>query len=246
MTLPTVVFLHAFPLNNAMWEPQLHAVGGTGFPVLALDFPGFGRAQSRGERTVQEYAQSILDQLEAARVKEAVLVGLSLGGYVAFRLLERRAELFKGLVLADTKATPDAPDARTKRLQMAARVEREGTAFLLTELVPKLLAPHAAPATVEHVQTIVRKAAPSAVYNALAALASRPDSRPGLEDIAIPTLVLVGDQDAVTPLSDAKDLAHGTPGARLEIIPEAGHLSNLERPEAFNAVLLRFLEQFRG
>lgn len=246
MTLPTVVFLHAFPLNSKMWHVQMAAVGGAGFPVLALDFPGFGAAPSSGQRTVQEFAQFISDALERERVTDAVLVGLSMGGYVAFRILERHPALVRGLVLADTKASPDAPDARTKRLKMAARVESEGTGFLQTELIPNLLSKTVSPEVLEQAQQLAGQAAQSAVYNALAALASRPDSRLMLEDIVIPTLILVGEEDLLTPIGDAEVMANAMPNARLEVIRGAGHLSNLEQPQAFNAALLEFLESFRG
>lgn len=245
MTPPTVVFLHAFPLNAQMWQAQMEAVGKAGFPVLALDFPGFGAAPSSGQRTVQEFAQWIIDALERERVTDAVLVGLSMGGYVAFRILERHPALVRGLVLADTKASPDAPDARTKRLKMAARVESEGTGFLQTELIPNLLSKTVSPDVLERTQRMAGNAAQSAVYNALAALASRPDSRLMLEDIVIPTLVLVGEDDGVTPIGDAEIMASAIPNARLEVIRGAGHLSNLEQPQAFNAALLEFLRTFR-
>lgn len=245
MTLPTVVFLHAFPLNASMWQAQMEAVGKAGFPVLSLDFPGFGSAPSSGQRTVQEFAQWIIDALERERVTDAVLVGLSMGGYVAFRILERHPALVRGLVLADTKASPDASDARTKRLKMAARVESEGTGFLQTELIPNLLSKTISPDVLESAQRIAGDAAQSAVYNALAALASRPDSRLMLEDIVIPTLVLVGEDDGVTPIGDAEIMASAIPNARLEVIRGAGHLSNLEQPQAFNAALLEFLRTFR-
>ena len=245
MTPPTVVFLHAFPLNAQMWQAQMEAVGKAGFPVLALDFPGFGAAPSSGQRTVQEFAQWIIDALERERVTDAVLVGLSMGGYVAFRILERHPALVRGLVLADTKASPDAPDARTKRLKMAARVESEGTGFLQTELIPNLLSKTVSPDVLERTQRMAGDAAQSAVYNALAALASRPDSRLMLEDIVIPTLVLVGEDDGVTPIGDAEIMASAIPNARLEVIRGAGHLSNLEQPQAFNAALLEFLRTFR-
>ena len=245
MTLPTVVFLHAFPLNSKMWHAQMEAVGQSGFPVLALDFPGFGAAPSSGQRTVQEFSQFITDSLERERVQDVVLVGLSMGGYVAFRALERHPELVRGLVLADTKASPDAPDARTKRLKMAARVESEGTGFLQTELIPNLLAKTVSPEVLLEVQQLADEAAQHAIYNALAALASRPDSRGMLEDVDIPTLILVGEDDAVTPISDAEVMASTIPNARLEVIRGAGHLSNLEQPQSFNAALLEFLEQFR-
>ena len=246
MTLPTVVFLHAFPLNAQMWQAQMEAVGADGFPVLAVDFPGFGAAPSNGQRTVQEFAQWIIDALERERVTDAVLVGLSMGGYVAFRILERHPALVRGLVLADTKASPDAPDARTKRLKMAARVESEGTGFLQSELVPNLLSKTVGAEVLLSVQQLAGDAAQSAVYNALAALASRPDSRLMLEDIVIPTLVLVGEEDLLTPIGDAEIIAGAIPNARLEVIRGAGHLSNLEQPQAFNAALLEFLQGFRG
>ncbi len=245
MTLPTVVFLHAFPLRALMWHAQMKAVGEAGFAVLALDFPGFGAAKSSGQRTVQEFAQYIVDTLERERVTSAVLVGLSMGGYVAFRILERHAELVCGLVLADTKASPDAPDARTKRLKMAARVESEGTGFLQAELIPSLFSSSVSQDVLERAQRLASEAAQSAVYNALAALASRPDSCGMLEDINVPTLVLVGEEDSLTPISDAEIIANAIPNARLEVIRGAGHLSNLEQPQAFNAALLEFLEGFR-
>jgi 3-oxoadipate enol-lactonase len=245
MGLPTVVFLHAFPLNASMWHAQMAAVGKAGFPVLALDFPGFGAAISSGQRTVQEFAQYITDALERERVKDAVLVGLSMGGYVAFRLMERHPTLVRGLVLADTKASPDGSDARTKRLKMAARVESEGTGFLQTELIPNLLAKTVSAELLLRVQTLAGDAPQSAVYNALAALASRPDSRVMLSEITVPTLILVGEEDAVTPIGDSEMMLGGIRTARLEVIRGAGHLSNLEQPQSFNAALLEFLEQFR-
>lgn len=245
MTLPTVVFLHAFPLNAQMWQVQMEAVGGAGFPVLAIDLPGFGSAPSTGQRTVQEFAQWVMDALERERVTSAVLVGLSMGGYVAFRILERHPGLVRGLVLADTKASPDAPDARTKRLKMAARVESEGTGFLQTELIPNLLAKTVSGQVLLEVQQLAGEAAQGAVYNALAALASRPDSRGMLEDVLIPTLVLVGEEDLLTPIGDAQIMASAIPNARLEVIRGAGHLSNLEQPQSFNAALLEFLASFR-
>ena len=246
MTLPTVVFLHAFPLNAQMWHAQMEAVGADGFPVLALDFPGFGTAPSSGQRTVQEFAQYITDALERERVTDAVLVGLSMGGYVAFRILERHPALVRGAVLADTKASADAPDARTKRLKMAARVESEGTGFLQTELIPNLLSKTVTPEVLLEVQTLAGDAPQHAVYNALAALASRPDSRVMLSEITVPTLILVGEDDSVTPIGDSEMMLGGIRTARLEVIRGAGHLSNLEQPQAFNAALLEFLQGFRG
>jgi 3-oxoadipate enol-lactonase len=246
MTQPHVVFLHAFPLHAAMWDAQLEAVRAAGFEAVALDFPGFGTTHSSGQRTMQEFAQFIVDRLERRDIRDFVLVGLSMGGYAAFRLLEKLPGAVHALVLADTKASPDAPEARTNRLKMAARVEAEGTGFMLDEVIPNLLAPSTSQAASARARELASHATGSAVYNALAALASRPDSRMQLEDIGIPTLVIVGSEDTVTPLEDAQIMASTIPNAKLEIIPGAGHLSNLEQPELFNRVLLEFLEPFRN
>ncbi len=246
MTQPTVVFLHAFPLHAAMWDSQIAAVKADGWAALALDFPGFGRAHSSGQRTMQEFAQSIVDRLERKEIEEIILVGLSLGGYAAFRIMERDAGLVKGLVLADTRAAPDDSSARTKRLQMAARVESEGPGFLMTDFVPNLLSLNASPAAKERAAELAQHASGQAIYNALAALASRPDSRLLLEDIGVPTLVVVGAEDTVTPPSEAQVLVDAIPNARLSLIQNAGHLSNLEQPEAFNTVLLEFLQSFKS
>jgi non-heme chloroperoxidase len=245
MKPPTIVFLHAFPLHAAMWDAQLEAVRVAGFDAIAVDFPGFGKTHSSGQRTMQEFAQFIAERLERRDIRDFVLVGLSMGGYAAFRLLERLPGAARALVLADTKASPDAPEARTKRLKMAARVETEGTEFLLSEVVPNLLAPNASDAAKNRARELAAHATGSAVYNALAALASRPDSRAQLEDIGVPTLVIVGSEDKVTTLEDAQEMTNAIQGARLEVIQDAGHLSNLEQPEAFNRVLLGFLEPFR-
>jgi 3-oxoadipate enol-lactonase len=247
MPRPTIVFLHAFPLHAAMWDAQIQVVQNAGFDTLALDFPGFGNTSSGGQRTMQEFAQFIADRLERRGVTSLVLVGLSMGGYAAFRLLEKLPpDALRGLVLADTKASPDAPEARTKRLRTAARVEAEGTAFLVSELVPGLLGANASPAARDRAADLASSASQTAVYNALAALASRPDSRDQLEDINVPTLVIVGQDDSVTTLEDARLMADTIPDARLEIISGAGHLSNLEQPETFNHVLLEFLKRFEG
>ena len=244
MSLPTVVFLHAFPLHGQMWDAQLEAVGAAGFPTLAPDFPGFRNAPSNGQRTMQEFAQSIVDGLDRRGISEIVLVGLSMGGYAAFRILERHRPMVRGLVLADTKASPDDSSARTKRLRMAARVEDEGTGFLLEELIPNLLSPQVSNIVRDEAKDLAAAVSQQAVYNALAALASRPDSRMTLEDISVPTLVIVGEHDTVTPPGDAEILVESIEGAKLTVIPGAGHLSNLEQPEAFNAALLEFLAQF--
>lgn len=237
----TVLFLHAFPLDREMWADQAQAVQAAGWMYAAPDFPGFGEAPLAGAETLEEYADRAAAVLESVGSDRAVVVGLSMGGYAAFRLLERRPGLVRALVLADTRAGPDSPEAADGRRRNAERTEREGTAWLQAEMLPKLLGPEADETVRDQVRATLSRAKPEAVAAALRALASRPDSTGLLAGIKVPTLVVVGADDAITPPEEARRMAEAIPGAQLEVIPVAGHLANLENPEAFDRVLLGFL-----
>lgn len=238
-----VLFLHAYPLDRSMWRPQAEAVREAGWMVVAPDFPGFGDAPYRDETTLEAFANRVVGVLESVEATRAVVVGLSMGGYAAFRLLESRPTLARALVLADTKAGEDPPERRAARLEQAERAEREGTGWLADAMLPSLLSEGADPAVSGEVRDIVDRAKPEAVAAALRAMAARPDSSPLLSSVSVPTLVIVGEHDKVTPPSESEAMARAIPGARLETIPNAGHLSNLENPEAFNRALLGFLEE---
>ena len=236
-----VLFLHAYPMDRQMWRPQLEAVQAAGWTALAPDFPGFGDSPHLGESTLSEYAERARRVLESIGAKQAVVVGLSMGGYVALRLLEGRPDVLRGLILADTRAAPDSDDARQGRLKAAERAEREGTAWLAGEMIGKLVSESADELVREEVRAIIERASPTAVASALRAMAARPDSRPLLAGVRVPTLVVVGVDDKLTPPSEAREMADAIPGARYEEVPVAGHLSNLENPEAFNRLLIGFL-----
>lgn len=236
-----VLFLHAYPLNHSMWEAQIQAVQGAGRTTLAPDFPGFGDAIQRGENTLEAFADCALEVLSAAGFERAVIVGLSMGGYVALRLLERAPDRIAALVLCDTRAGADTPEAAQKRLEAANRAEREGTGWIADAMLPNLVAPSASEGVRDTVRALISRASASGVANAQRAMAARPDSRPLLEHLRVPTLVLVGSEDALTPLAESVAMANAIPSARLEVIPNAGHLSNLEKPEAFIRALTGFL-----
>ena len=236
-----LVLLHAFPLSAAMWEPQRDAFGTR--PVLIPNFPGFGgRPPSASD--LESFGRTVLDDMDAAGIQEAVFLGLSMGGYVSFRILGEAPERVAGLVLADTRSGADDQAARAKRTEQAARVRREGVGWLMEALIPALLGP----TTLRErrgVEAAVRRmfegAEPEGVARALEAMRDRPDSTPLLRETFVPTLVLVGEEDTLTPLEDGRSMASAIPDARLHIIPGAGHLSNLEAPGAFNAALETFL-----
>jgi 3-oxoadipate enol-lactonase len=236
-----VVFLHAFPLNAGMWASQLAALGSR--TAIAPDFPGFGgRVVSEAE--LARFAQAAIEDMDAAGIARAVVVGLSMGGYVALRLQALAPERLAGLVLADTKAGADDDAARAKRTDQAARARQEGVAWLGDALLPALLGRttlRERPEVVAAVKAMMAEADPEGVARALEAMRGRPDSTRQLPDIQVPVLVLVGEEDALTPAAEAQKIADGVRDGRLEVIPEAGHLSNLEAPERFNDALLSFL-----
>jgi pimeloyl-ACP methyl ester carboxylesterase len=188
---------------------------------------------------MERYADNAYAVWEALELPPAVVVGLSMGGYAALRLVERHPEMLRGLVLANTKAEADTAEAAAGRRQTARHVLNEGSAVLL-ELLPKLV--HAPkPALRQQLTTALAEAPPESVAAALQGMAIRPDSRRLLADIAVPTLVIGAEHDPLTPPALAASLSEGIPRASLTVIPGAGHLSNLEAPEAFNNALRAFL-----
>lgn len=240
----TVLFLHAFPLTRQMWAPQTEALRGRA-RILTVDFRGFGESDAPpGPYRLETFVDDVLALARALGIGRAVVVGLSMGGYVAFRLIERSPEFARALVLADTRAEPDTPEGRTKRLALAERVEREGMAAM-ADFIGGLVGPTAKahrPEIAARVQEVIGRPEPRAVAETLRALAERPDSRPLLPRIAVPTLVLVGEEDTLTPPDSARVITQGIPGARLTVLPRAGHLSSLESTREFNQEMIGFLE----
>ncbi|WP_119341849.1 alpha/beta fold hydrolase [Meiothermus hypogaeus] len=233
MSVP-VILLHAFPYSPAMWKEQLWVV--QGHPVLVPDILGF--------ESLESAAAHVLVEMDNRGWEKAVFVGLSMGGYVIFRLWNLEPERFAGLVLADTRATSDTPEQKAARAQMALRIRQEGTGFLPEALLPGHLGGTTRtrnPALVEQVRQTLLAVDPDKTIASLKGLAERPDSVPLLPDIAIPALILVGEEDTLTPPADARQMAVQIPDSRMLIIPQAGHLANLENPKAFNTALLGFL-----
>ena len=236
-----VLFLHGFPLNRSMWLPQLEAVRAAGWSPVAPNFPGVAGAPLLANTSMDAFADHAKNVLESVGASRAVVVGLSMGGYVAFRLLERHPNVVRALVLADTRATPDSAEQAKGRLDLAIRLEREGLAGFVEGNIPKLVAAGAGDDVRSSLRQMHLDAGVAGTAAMARALAARPDSRPLLAGIRVPTLVVVGEHDALTPVSDAQAMHDGIPGSTLEVIPGAGHMSNMEAPEAFNRVLLGFL-----
>ncbi len=239
-----LVLLHAFPLNRRMWAPQVEALSG-GRRVITPDYPGFGRSpRPPAQPDVRYYAEQVRDLLDALRLDRVVLGGVSMGGYVAFACLRLFPERVSALLLANTRPDPDPEEAKALRRELARRVAEEGVGVLPKVLMERLLAPgtlQSNKAVVEYVRDIVLESSPDGVVAALGAMRERPDSTPLLGEIKVPTLVIGGAEDALSTPEVMGAMAQKIPGAEHVTLDGAGHLSNLEAPERFNAALAKFL-----
>jgi 3-oxoadipate enol-lactonase len=245
-----VVLLHAFPFDHEMWMPQFQPLADAGMRVIAPDLPEFGETTPGSEVfAIERAADVVAEFLEAIDIEKAVVGGLSMGGYVAMAFARRHPQRLRGLILADTKAAPDDAQAKANRDQLIADVKGSGSAAAVETLFPKLFSDETRkrnPAAIERAREIALRQRPAAIIAGLYALRDRPDATPGLAGVKVPTLVLVGEHDAVTPPLMAARIAASISNAELIHIPGAGHLSNLENPEAFNGALIPFLKKLAG
>ena len=240
----TLVLIHGFPLTARMWEPQL-ALAEQGWRILAPQLRGFdGGAGDPPARSMDDYAGDVVDLIDTLHVDDAVIGGLSMGGYVTFAVFRNAPRYFRGMVLADTRSQADTPEAVQGRERMLALVREKGAGAIAEEMMPKLLGESTRrerPELVDHVRGLILPNSTEAIAGAITALMTRPDSTPLLATIHIPTLILVGEEDTLTPPAMSESMHQAIGGSELVRIPGAGHMASLERPEAFNAALARFL-----
>jgi 3-oxoadipate enol-lactonase len=240
----TVLLVHGFPLSGEMWRACVEPMQDDYF-LLIPDLRGMGQSEATEEATIGQHASDLLQLLdEVGRRSPVVLVGHSMGGYVAFEFYRRYPELVAGLVLVDTRAQADTEEGRKGRYDTAERVQREGSKAVADSMSQKLFAPSASQEMVDHWRTIMEQTTPQGIIAALHALAERPDSRSTLEIISRPTLIVVGEEDAITPPADSEAMAGAIAAADLEIVPGAGHMVPVEQPERFVAILEQFLDSF--
>ena len=244
---PMLVLVHAFPLGAQMWEPQFKGAF-WGWRILAPDLRGFGGStddRAEGvEPTIDDYADDVAGLVRAVAGAPVVLGGLSMGGYAAFAVMRRTPTLVRGLILADTRAGADSLEGRAARKAMLTLLEREGPQGVAREMMPKLLGATTRehnPDAEETVRRLIKRQSPNGIRDAIVRMMERPDSTPSLSAITIPTLVLVGDEDVLTPPAESEAIAAALPNASLVRIAGAGHLSNLERSQAFEASVEDFL-----
>jgi 3-oxoadipate enol-lactonase len=245
---PPVVLLHGYQLDRTFWEPQVRALRGR-YRIVAPDLRGHGSSEvgNLEASSMEQQADDVRALLDRIALREPVVLGgLSMGGYVTLAFLKNYPERVRALILADTRAGPDTEDARRGRLAIVEQVEQTGsTQPAIDALFPKLMAPanYDRLELVTHVRAMASRASERGITAALRGMAARPDSTPWLGQVRLPTLVIVGQHDVLTPPSEARAMQAAIPNAELVEIPAAGHLSTLEDPETVNAALLRFLEQ---
>jgi 3-oxoadipate enol-lactonase len=243
---PAVLFVHGYPLDRTIWAHQLDTL--QGFRRIAPDLRGMGQSDAPDlGYGMSIYADDLAALLDNLGVDQVVLCGHSLGGYIGFEFLRRWRRRVRALVLIDTRAEPDSPEGRRSRDVFAALAKERGAAAIAEAMLPKLLAPDtltSSPEVAERVRAVIAGLPVSGIVGALAAMRDRSDSTPLLPTLAdLPTLVLVGEADQATPPEEARRMAGAIPGARLVVIPGAGHLPPVERPAATTRALQEFLHQ---
>jgi 3-oxoadipate enol-lactonase len=244
---PALLFVHGFPLDRSLWAHQVATLAG--WRRIAPDLRGFGGTVSPDDQgSVATYADDLIGLLDRLRVARAVVAGLSMGGYVALDLVRRFPDRVAGLILCDTRADADGTEARAAREAMIALAREQGVGAVAERLLPRVLGrttqltqPH----LVEQVREMMTRAPVSGVVGALRAMKERPDATALLSSITVPTLVVVGQEDEMTPPSVAKAMADAIPSGAMTTIAGAGHLSPLEAPTAVSRVLAEFLEHMR-
>jgi pimeloyl-ACP methyl ester carboxylesterase len=235
-----VLLIHAFPLNNNMWAPQIGAIGER-FRLIAPNVRGFGESQPTSAWTMEELADDLNRFLDQLRVSSCAVVGVSMGGYIALAFWLRHPRRTARLVLSNSRARADNDTEKAARNEMIAAIQHGGSAILPDRMLPRLLQPNAAPETVRTVRSMIEQTDAAAAAYAVMAMRDRMDFSSMLHRIACPAMVVTGENDVIIRVQDARSVAEGIAGARFVTIPDSGHLSSLENPDAFNAALVNFL-----
>lgn len=239
---PPILFIHGFPLDGSMWHHAAQHLA-PNHRILVPDLRGYGQSPPVGEHAlIADYADDLADLLDAARISTpAVLVGLSMGGMIALDFARRFPQRLRALVLCCTRATPETPEGLERRAALAHEALNLGTANLAAAMASALFHPEVAPDLRALWQRRIAATDPRTVAAGARALASRPDARPLLPTLRVPSLVIAGESDTLTPPDSLRAIADAIPGAAFRIIPRAGHLPPVEQPQAFTQTLADFL-----
>jgi 3-oxoadipate enol-lactonase len=239
-----IVLIHGYPFNRSLWSEQVAALSNR-YRFIVPDLRGFGESDaSEGTATMNRMAQDVARLLDHLEISRAVIAGLSMGGYVALAFYKQFPSRVRALILADTRAQADTEEAKQTRAQQAEKALSEGMAGIADAMLPKLLTPETVskrPEVVKRVRDMMLKTKPEGAAAALFGMAEREDLMELLPRITSQTLIVVGAEDAITPVADSEKMHHGIAGSRLVVLENAGHVSNLERTGQFNEALMDFL-----
>jgi pimeloyl-ACP methyl ester carboxylesterase len=243
---PPVILLHGFPFNRSLWNDQVEVLKDS-YRVITPDLRGFGDTRgSRGPTTMIDMARDVASLMDSLEIERATIGGLSMGGYVVLAFYRYFKDRVKAIVLADTRPQADTEEAKKTRAEQAEKVVAEGMGMIVNAMLPKLLTPESVskhPEVVKRVREMMFSTKPEGAASALLGMATREDQSELLPQIMVPTLILVGRDDAITPVADSETMHSKIPNSRLAIIESAGHVSNIEQADVFNSHLRTFLDQ---
>ena len=242
---PVIIFVHGFPLNKSMWDIQTEALK-KNYRVIAYDIRGHGNSDPGiDEFFIELFVNDLLRLLEKLGIEKTILCGLSLGGYIALSAVLKHPDRFDGLILNDTQCIADTPEIKENRCLAIIRIKEKGVELYADESIEKFFSPGSLTKKknrIAEVKEMIINTPKQTLYKTLHALAERKETCSRLQEINIPVLIMVGKEDKITPIAAAQQLHEKILNSKLEIIQQAGHLSNLENPTAFNTHLVNFLE----
>jgi pimeloyl-ACP methyl ester carboxylesterase len=240
---PTVALIHGFPLDSRMWDAQAAELSDC-CRVIRPDLRGFGRSASQVPFSIESLADDLHELLKAIKAMPVVLAGLSMGGYVALAYARKYPTDLRGMILVDTRADGDTPEGKANRQKMIALARQSGSEAIADVMLPRLLAPDAPrsrPQVAKALRSLMESCPPKTIEHALMAMRDRPDQTPFLASIPVPTLIIVGDADAITPPEVARAMHEQVPNSHLEVIRGAGHMAPMEQPAQVNQAIRHFM-----
>jgi 3-oxoadipate enol-lactonase len=241
-----LVFIHGFPFSHKMWEPQICKLPDS-IHAIAYDVRGHGSSDvGDGQFTVEIFVDDLIALLDHLRIEKAILCGLSMGGYIALRAIERHPDRIKGLILCDTKSESDTNEEKIKRTSSIIIVKSAGASVFVEDFVKSVFWPKTFknnPEVIEFIKKIIRANSTLGICGTLLALAARTDTTQSLSSINVPTCIIVGEYDLRTPPAVSQAMHKAIFGSEIHILSNAGHISNLENTEDFNKNLIAFLKK---